>query len=102
AYASSTFISNLNNNNVGAFASTLAFNTAYRPNRENPAMGIPANFFVANPNAAFARGLSNDAFSNYNALEIEIRRRFSNGLQFQADFTWGKAMGNSTDAQGNN
>lgn len=101
-YQSSTFISNLNNNNVGTMASTLAFNTAYRANRENSALGIPMNFFVANPNAAFARGLSNDAFSNYNALEIEVRRRFSNGLQFQADYTWSKAMGNAVDAQGNN
>ena len=60
------------------------------------------NFFVANPNAAFVDALSNDAWSKYNAVEIEVRRRFSQGLQFQADFTWGKAMGNSTDAQGNN
>ena len=102
AYTSSTFISNLNNNNVGTMASTLAFNTAYRNNRENPTLGIPMNFFVANPNAAFARGLSNDSFSNYNALELELRRRFSAGLQFQADYTWSKAMGNATDAQGNN
>jgi len=102
AYGSSTFIGNLNNNNIGAMGSTLAFNTAYRANRENPALGIPMNFFVANPNAAFSRGLSSDSFSNYNALEIEVRRRFSQGLQFQADFTWSKAMGNATDAQGNN
>jgi hypothetical protein len=103
-YGSSTFITALNpvNNNVGAIASTLAFNTSYRANRENATIGIPQNFFVANPNAAFARGLSNDAMSNYNALEIEIRRRFSGGLQFQADYTWSKAMGNATDGQGNN
>lgn len=102
AYASSTFIGNLNTNNVGTLASTLAFNTTYRANRENATVGLPANFFVANPNAAFARVLSNDAFSNYNALEVELRRRFSNGLQFQADYTWSKAMGNAVDAQGNN
>ena len=40
--------------------------------------------------------------SNYNAMEIEIRRRFSSGMQFQANYTWSKAMGNATDAQGNN
>jgi len=101
-YGSSTFISNLNNNNIGTMASTLAFNATYRANRENPALGIPMNFFVANPNAAFARGLSNDATSDYNAMEVELRRRFSQGLQFQADYTWSKAMGNATDAQGNN
>ncbi len=61
-YSSTTFISNLNNNNVGTLASTLAFNTAYRTNRESVAVGLPANFFVANPNAAFARVLTNDAY----------------------------------------
>jgi hypothetical protein len=102
AYTSSTFISNLNNNNVGTWASTLAFNSAYRTNRESVTVGLPANFFVANPNATFARVLTNDSISNYNALEIELRKRFSHGLQFQADYTWSKAMGDAVDAQGNN
>ena len=101
-YSSTTFIANLNANNVGTMASTLAFNTAYRTNRESAAVGLAANFFVANPNAAFARVLTNDSSSNYNALEIEVRRRFSGGLQFQADYTWSKAMGDAVDNQGNN
>jgi hypothetical protein len=101
-FQSTTFVSNLNNNNIGTMASVLAFNSAYRTNRENPALGIAANFFVANPNATFARVLANDAKSNYNAMEVEIRRRFSKGLQFQANYTWSKAMGDAVDAQGNN
>ena len=102
AYTNATFLTNLRDNNVGAFANTLAFSSTYRANRESVALGLPGNFFVANPNAAFVRILGNDSYSNYNALEIEIRRRFSSGLQFQADYTWSKAMGNATDAQGNN
>jgi hypothetical protein len=35
-------------------------------------------------------------------MELELRRRFSGGLQFQADYTWSKAMGDAVDAQGNN
>jgi Carboxypeptidase regulatory-like domain/TonB dependent receptor-like, beta-barrel len=101
-FTNSGFITNLTNNNVGGFASTMAFNANYRTNRENPALGLAGNFFVANPNAAFVRVLANDAMSNYNAMEIELRRRFSNGLQFQADYTWSKAMGNAVDNQGNN
>jgi hypothetical protein len=101
-YTNSTFVNNLRDNNIGAFANTLAFSSTYRGNRENPALGLAGNFFVANPNAAFVNILSNDSYSNYNALEIELRRRFSSGLQFQMDYTWSKAMGNATDAQGNN
>lgn len=100
AFTSSTFIDNLNGNNVGGFASTLAFSNTYRTNRENPALGIPANFFVANPNAAFARLLTNDSMSNYHALQIELRRRFAQGLQFQADYTFSKTLTNAPDAQG--
>ena len=101
-YGSSTFLNNVRDNNVGAFANTLAFNAAYRANRENKDLGLAGNFFVANPNAAFVNILTNDSYSNYNAMELEIRKRFSAGLQFQADYTWSKAMGDATDAQGNN
>jgi hypothetical protein len=100
-YTNAAFITNLTNNNVGGFANTLAFSSTYRANRENPALGLAGNFFVANPNAAFVNILANDAMSNYNALEVEIRRRFSGGLQFQADYTWSKAMGDAVDNQGN-
>jgi hypothetical protein len=101
-YGSTTFLNNVRDNNVGAFANTLAFNSAYRTNRESVALGLAGNFFVANPNAAFVNTLENDAKSNYNAMELELRRRFSNGLQFQAAYTWSKAMGDAVDAQGNN
>jgi hypothetical protein len=101
-YTNATFVNNVRDNNVGAFANTLAFSSTYRANRESTDLGLAGNFFVANPNAAFVNILTNDSKSNYNALEIELRRRFSNGLQFQADYTWSKAMGDATDAQGNN
>ena len=96
-YGSSGFISNLTNNNVGTLASTLAFSNTYKANRQSAAIGLPANFFVANPNAAFARLLTNDSMSNYHSLQIEFRRRFSQGLQFQADYTYSKSL---TDAAG--
>ncbi|MFN2577674.1 MAG: carboxypeptidase regulatory-like domain-containing protein [Pyrinomonadaceae bacterium] len=100
AYTNTTFLNNLRDNNVGAMANTISFNSTYKTNRET--QGLAGNFFVANPNAAFVNILTNDSTSNYNALEIELRRRFSSGLQFQADYTWSKAMGDATDAQGNN
>ncbi|HEX6188809.1 MAG TPA: TonB-dependent receptor [Pyrinomonadaceae bacterium] len=102
SYTNSTFISHLNNNNVGSIASVLSFSSVYRGNRENPARGIPANFFVANPNANAARLLTNDSMSNYHSLQVEIRKRFSDGLSFQADYTFSKALTDAPDAQGNN
>ena len=101
-YSNATSISNLVNNNVGTLANTLAFSTTFRLNRENVALGIPANFFAANPNAAGITLLGNDSFSNYHSLQAEIRRRFSGGLQFQADYTFSKAMTDAPGALGNN
>lgn len=101
-FANATNISNLNLNNVGALANNLAFSTTFRSNRENAALGIPANFFVANPNAAGITMLNNDSMSNYHALQMEFRRRFSGGLQFSADYTFSKSLTDARDALGNN
>ncbi len=100
-FSSTAFISSLANNNVGGIGATLAFSNIYRAARENPANGIPANFFVANPNAIASRLLTNDAMSNYHSLQVELRRRFSGGLMFQADYTFSKAMTDSPDVAGN-
>lgn len=96
-YANSTFISNLTLGNVGSMASTLRSSTSFRTNRENPANGIPANFFVANPNALNAVLTGSSSSSNYHALQAELRRRFSGGLQFQVAYTFSKAI---TDTPG--
>lgn len=101
-FGNATFISHLNNNNVGSIASTLATSNIYRASRETVANGIPANFFVANPNALASRLLGNDSMSNYHSLQVELRRRFSGGLMFQADYTFSKALTDAPDAQGNN
>ncbi len=95
AFSSSTFISNLNNDNVGAMASTLAFSSTYRANRAN----LAPNFFVANPNANFARALTNTSFSNYHSMSIEIRRRYSNGLYAQGSYTLSKTITDSAGSQ---
>jgi hypothetical protein len=98
-FANSTFINQLNLGNIGAMANTLAFQTTYKANRANLTFnGQPApNFFVVNPNAAFARALSNYSFSNYNSLQVELRKRMSYGLYAQAGYTFSKAL---TDSEG--
>ena len=39
----------------------------------------------------------NDSSSNYNALQVKLDKRFSQGLQFQTNFTWSKAFNHSAD-----
>jgi hypothetical protein len=95
-FTNSTFINNLNNNNIGALANTLAFSTTFKTNRAL----LPQNFFVANPNAAFIRLLDNSSMSNYHSLQAEVRQRFAHGLQFQADYTFSKTLTDAADASG--
>lgn len=71
-------------------STSLIGNAAFLANAA--AAGIPANYFVANPaliGGAFVRG--NQASTYYNGLQTEFRRRLSNGLQFQASYSFDTA-----------
>src|SRR5262249_59343603 len=48
--------------------------------------------FLPNPNTGVADLLLNDARYNYNSLQAEVRRRFSSGLYFQANYTFSKLL----------
>jgi hypothetical protein len=50
---------------------------------------------VANPNIVLGLLLSNSARYNYNSLQMEVRRRFSQGLYFQANYTFQKTLSNA-------
>ena len=57
------------------------------------AAGLPFNFFVANPDLLGGANLTtNNGRTNYNSLQIELRRRLSQGLQFQGSYVFGKAL----------
>jgi len=43
-----------------------------------------------------ARLTTSVGFSNYNALQTSFQQRLSHGLEFQANYTWSKCMGNSS------
>ena len=59
-------------------------------------VGVP---FRPNPNAGPVDLLTNDARFRYNALQVELRRRFTQGLYFQGNYTFGKTLANvQTDA----
>ncbi len=50
-----------------------------------------------NPTPGAARLNNTDAIQNYNALQASFQKRLSNGLEFQANYTWSKCM---SDAPG--
>ena len=50
---------------------------------------LPISYFLRNPNAFVADFVGNNAFSKYNALQFEIRRRFRSGLTGQFNYTFG-------------
>jgi hypothetical protein len=76
------------NPNVFSFATNLYSNAAQRNNAA--AAGYPANFFLANPDLIGGADLTtNVARSNYHALQLEVRRRLAQGLQFQANYAFG-------------
>jgi hypothetical protein len=60
--------------------------------RTNREALFPLNFFVPNPFANSAILVNNDSWSYYHGLEFEVRRRFSSGLFFQANYTFGKVL----------
>jgi len=75
----------------------------------NPAVYIPGQSTVANTNsrrplAPYFAGLNMSrslGTSNYNALQVTARRRFSRGLTFDSSYTWSKSIDlNSGDRTG--
>jgi len=54
--------------------------------------GLPANFFVANPDyLGGAEVVGNGGYTKYNSLQLELRKRLSNGFSFQSNYVFGKA-----------
>ena len=71
-------------------------NTYLTPGVNGASLG-PAFFLPANFKAGAVDFIGNGSWSTYNALQAEIRRRLSNGLYFQANYTYSKAY---TDFEG--
>jgi len=107
-YTSGQFITYLQQGQAGAFANALASNPSYLCSMTSTfsgcaAVGIPAtgthpiNFFQANPFAAGAGiiEMTNEGYSNYNALQAEFRQRLNHGMQFNANYTWSHSLDNN-------
>lgn len=95
--ALATFTSHLNNGTPADAA--LAFITGGfngGPTVANPAAPQFVNL-LPNPGTGVANIFDNGASYRYDALQVELRRRFSQGLYFQGNYTFSK---NLTDAIG--
>lgn len=92
AFSSSGFVTNLQQNQVGALFNTIRTSNTYRTNRE---ANFPLNFFVPNPWANAANFVDNSSWSYYHGFEMEMNRRFASGLFLQGNYTFSKVL---TDA----
>jgi hypothetical protein len=56
-------------------------------------LGLEGNHpFRPNPNGGVISVLTNGAIYRYNSLQVEVRKRFSNGLLFQSNYTFQKTL----------
>jgi len=92
-FANSTFITQLNQNQIGGLFDTIRRSATYRANRE---ANFPLNFFVANPFANQALQVDNSSWSYYHGFELEVNRRFASGLFIQTNYTFGKVLTDTT------
>ncbi len=91
--------------NTSPFGNPLSFSNTINPIRAGDVGELALvylatfrtgnNVLLANPNTGVADLLTNSAKSRYNALQAEIRRRFSDGLTFQANYTFQKLLTNA-------
>jgi len=99
SFASGTNIGFLDAGLAGSFAGALNTLAGWTnlTNSINPASGTnyPVNFWQVNPNARGGAFLmTNNAHSTYNAMQVELRRRMSHGLQFNGSYTWSHSITN--------
>src|SRR5439155_20374192 len=80
-------------------ANALMNNAAFRANAL--AAGLPANYFVANPNLLGGAFLATTIGEpKYAGVPLEFRRSYAQGLQFQSSYAFFRAMGTDFQADG--
>ncbi|MCI0392457.1 MAG: carboxypeptidase regulatory-like domain-containing protein [Acidobacteria bacterium] len=103
-FGNASFITQLQTGQAGALANTFATTSTYFcrlvGNSFGPCTGLgfntpgqyPINLFRLNPFLGNANVLSDNSFSNYNALQIEFRQRLAHGLTMNVNYAWAHAM----------
>jgi hypothetical protein len=83
ALTAAAFTGLIRTGEVGTYAQTVQSNRPY------PGLGFS---FFPNPYTLYASVMTNRSNSSYNSAQFEVRRRLRNGIQFQANYTFGKAL----------
>ena len=116
-FGNSTFITNLEQGAAGTLANTLDSKSApvyycrlvganFAPcaaQGYTAPTGYPSNFFRPNPYATALNYQDDNGNTNYNGLQIQVRRNVGHGLFFDLGYTFSKALGNlqnATDTEG--
>jgi hypothetical protein len=88
------FLAEMNPNPFGMVTNGSATGLIDNAGRRTNALtaGLPANFFVANPDyLGGAELVGNGGYTKYNSMQLELRKRLSHGLQFHSSYVFGKA-----------
>jgi len=108
-YASTAFITNLQNGEAGALANTLATNQNYVCRMfgsnfspcarvlptANVAGPYPINFFLLNPFVAGRLNyVDNGGWHSYNGLQVQFRQRLGQGLNWNLNYSFSKSLTN--------
>lgn len=91
-FSNSTFLTSLDPKqglSLATVFNTLRTSSTYAANLS----AFPLNFFVPMPWASTANYVDNSSYSSYHGLELEVRRRFSSGVYFVANYTFSKTLG---------
>ncbi|MGH9471510.1 MAG: carboxypeptidase-like regulatory domain-containing protein [Terriglobales bacterium] len=97
-FSNGTFVTDLQTGQAGAVANSMANNYTDWQNLTGPGgAGYPDNFWQANPDATGGAYVMTDwNQSTYNGLQVTLRRRMAQGLQFDANYTWAHSLGTGT------
>jgi len=115
-FKNGSFITDLLNGSLGALAAGVANNETYFCNVAGQGFGpcatagigpasssFASNLFQVNPylEGSGATLLSSKGSSNYNSLQVEFRHKTTHGLDLNANYTYGKTLGlSSNEASG--
>ncbi len=87
-WTNTTFAARLNRNNPDPVNAAEELEATQARRDAAARAGLPRNLFSVNPDVNQSQVYESEAFSNYHALQIELRRRLSRGLQINGSYQY--------------